>query len=134
MIKNLIIIRGKSGSGKSSLAKYIQSLDPTSIICEADHYFYDANGNYNFNPAKIHLAHKECQEKFKRALESGVTAIVSNTSTKRSERDFYLNAAKEKGYRVFSIVIENLGTKDIHGLPLEVLTRQKETLKNNIDL
>ena len=132
----LIVLRSKSGSGKSTLAQYIKGLNFSADIrvCEADSFFTDSQGNYNFNPALLGQAHAQCKAKFFEAMEDGVDIIISNTNTTRKERDFYLNTAKEKGYRVFSIILENLGTKDIHSLPPEVLARQKETLKNNIDL
>ena len=133
----LIILSSPSGAGKSTLAKYIQSLNfnNDTRIVSADFYFTDPQGNYNFNPALLGQAHAQCKEKFFEAMKDGVDILVDNTNTARKDRNFYLNAAKEKGYRVFSIVVENVNnTKDSHLVPPDVLARQKETLKNNIDL
>ena len=131
-----VIIRSVSGAGKSTFANYIKSIDFVRDvrICEADQYFYDDKGNYNFSIDKLGEAHAFCKRKFKEALDDGVDVIVSNTSVRRSDREFYRQEALKQGYRVFSVVLEKLGTTDVHNLPPEALERQKETLKNNIDL
>jgi predicted kinase len=131
---NCLIIRGTSGSGKTTLAQYIQSLNFNADIrvCTADDFFV-RNGQYEFDASKLGQAHGACQAKFRQALEDGVDVVVANTSTARKDRDFYADLAKAAGYRVFSIVVENLGTKDVHSVPVETLERQKNILRNNVD-
>ena len=76
-MKELILLRGLPGSGKSTLATAIGG-----VHFEADMYFVDDNGNYNFEPARIKDAHAWCQNKVKLSMESGVDKIVvSNTFT-----------------------------------------------------
>lgn len=52
----LIIIQGLPGSGKTTLAKEVSSQFNIPYF-EADQYFEDKDGNYNFNPKYLHSAH-----------------------------------------------------------------------------
>jgi predicted kinase len=122
MEKVLYIVRGLPGSGKSTLAKQL-----TANVFEADHYFYDNDGNYNFIPSKIKEAHKECQQFVGYAMESGIPKIaVSNTFTQEWEMEPYFELAKTYGYKTFSIVVENRhGNESIHGVPEDKLEQMK---------
>jgi predicted kinase len=126
MEKILYIVRGIPGSGKSTFAKSLVKKD----YChkEADMYFVDGDGSYNFEPSKIKDAHKWCQEEmdFLMRLEHS-PVVVSNTFTQEWEMRPYFELAKTYGYKVFSIVVENRheGTNE-HGVPDEVLTKMRE--------
>ena len=57
-MKTLLMIIGIPGSGKSTLAKKIKSENPdfaNANIWEADMFFIDINGKYNWNPKYIKL-------------------------------------------------------------------------------
>ena len=45
MQKTVLVIRGCSGSGKSTFAKLLTSLIPNSAYVEADSFFEDDKGN-----------------------------------------------------------------------------------------
>lgn len=101
--KVLYIVRGVPGSGKSTFAKQL-----TSNVFEADHYFYDNDGNYNFIPSEIKEAHKECQDNVRMAMMSSIPKIaVSNTFTQEWEMKIYQELAETYGYTVFSVIVEN---------------------------
>lgn len=55
MDKRLIIMRGISGSGKSTLAKELAGKN--GLIFSTDEFFMN-NGEYVFDVAKLHWAHK----------------------------------------------------------------------------
>jgi hypothetical protein len=126
MEKVLYIVRGIPGSGKSTFAKTLVKKD----YChkEADMYFVDGDGSYNFEPSKIKDAHKWCQEEmdFLMRLEHS-PVVVSNTFTQEWEMGPYFELAKTYGYKVFSIVVENRheGVNQ-HEVPDEVLTKMRE--------
>jgi len=102
-MKELILLRGLPGSGKSTLANAIGG-----VHFEADMYFVDDNGNYNFEPARIKDAHAWCQNKVKLSMESGVEKIVvSNTFTMEWEMEHYKMLAEANGYRLHSVIVEN---------------------------
>ena len=122
MEKILYIVRGLPGSGKSTLAKQL-----TSNVFEADHYFYDNEGNYKFIPSEIKDAHKECQDNVRIAMESSIPKIaVSNTSTQEWEMESYFELAKEFGYDVFTIIVENRhGGTNVHNVPEDKIEQMK---------
>jgi len=126
MEKILYIVRGIPGSGKSTFAKTLVTKD----YChkEADMFFIDRDGNYNFNPSQIKDAHKWCQEEmnFLMRLEHS-PVVVSNTFTQEWEMAPYFEMAKEYGYKIFTIVVENRhGGVNDHNVPDEVLTKMRD--------
>ena len=49
---------------------------------------------------------------------------VANTFTQDKEMARYIKLAKEKGYKVHTIIVENRhGGENIHGVPAEVLDK-----------
>ncbi len=123
----IYLVRGLPSSGKTTLAKQL-----TSNVFEADHYFYDNDGNYNFIPSKIKEAHKECQEFVGYAMESNIPKIaVSNTFTQEWEMEPYFEMAKKHNYYVTCIVVENRhGGTNTHGVPQEKV----EQMKNRFEI
>ena len=85
MKKELYILRGLPGSGKSTIA---ESLGGYNL--EADTYFTDDDGEYNFDPSKLPEAHKWCQSMVEELMTENVERIVvSNTSTQEWEMTPY---------------------------------------------
>jgi predicted kinase len=127
MEKILYIVRGIPGSGKSTFAK---TLGGKHI--EADQYFVDGDGNYNFDGSKIKLAHEYCRLKTKAWMEinkdqvSEDKIVVSNTFTQEWEMESYFELAKEFGYSVFTIVVENRhGGTNVHNVPEDKIEQMK---------
>ena len=114
MDKILYIVRGIPGSGKSTFAKTLGGQH-----YEADMYFIDKNGDYNFDVTKIKDAHQWCQSFVKTDMILEYPKIVvSNTSTQEWEMKPYFDLAKEFGYTVFTIIVENRhGGKNQHDVP-----------------
>lgn len=140
--KSLIILRGVSSSGKTSFSKLLKSLNVECVEVSADDYFYsnydgsNPDGNYKFNPEKLGSAHGECRRKFQKAVDSGAKCvIVSNTNVEKSHWEFYEEYGKEKGYRVFFIVLEKRhGGMNEHNLDESTLIRQENKLRNSLKL
>ncbi len=128
--KTLLALRGIPGSGKTSLAKAI-SITNGAPIFSIDSYFEDEAGNYHFDYQKNHLAYKECESKTKQALELGVPfVIVDNTFTLDWELSPYTQLAKEFGYRIHVVTVENRhGGKNIHQIPEEQIEKMKGKYK-----
>lgn len=124
----LIILRGLPGSGKTSFAKYMFS----NNVFEADQYFYDKDGNYNFDASKLHAAHLDCQKrvedlmKISETTQYGSEIVVSNTSTTENELKPYYDLAERYDYKVVSLIVENRhGSKNVHNVPDEKLEQMK---------
>jgi hypothetical protein len=126
-MKTLILLRGLPGSGKSTLAGSLEM-----VFCyEADKYFEDENGKYNFDPTKIKQAHQWCQDRVEKAMNvpNGFPPpriVVSNTFTQEWEMQPYFDMAAKHGYRVVSLIVENRhdGVNE-HGVSDETIEKMK---------
>jgi predicted kinase len=137
MEKNVIILRGVSGSGKTTFASMLARHNSGAVVVTADDYFTDSDGVYNFDASKLGAAHSQCYNRFNDALYNPAvnTVIVANTNT--SPRDFknYVDAAESYGATVTYVVLENRhGNTDVHSVPDAVKERQCNNLKNSLCL
>jgi predicted kinase len=125
-MKELFLLRGLPGSGKSTLAKMLVG-DKDYYHKEADMYFVDGDGNYNFQPSKIKEAHKWCQEEIEFLMKyEHSPVVVSNTFTQEWEMEEYYKLAERYGYRVHSLIVENRhGGINEHNVPEEKLVQMK---------
>lgn len=132
--KVLIILRGVSGSGKSTFAEMLGEGKHPHF--EADMYHYDEQGNYNWSAANMGKAHKWCQNQVEdRMQRSFEKIIVSNTSTTEKEINVYIDLAYKYGYRVISLVVENRHDNgSIHDVPQEIRDAQEKKLRNSLKL
>lgn len=124
--KDLIILRGLPGSGKSTFADLLSGGD-SSIVCCADDFFM-VDGEYKFDINMLGRAHKSCEKKCRGLMiHNEPRIIVANTGTTEKEINTYINMAEEYGYRVFSVVVENRHEGvSVHGVPEETLQRMKD--------
>jgi predicted kinase len=127
---NMTLIRGLPGSGKSTLAKKLAQ--GSGMHVEADQYFYDQNGVYQFVPSKLNAAHKSCRDRTRAALEEGIDVFVSNTFTMLWELEEYLAMAAEFGINPQIIICQG-DFKSIHGVPDEKLALMKSRFKYDLD-
>jgi predicted kinase len=119
-MKELFLLRGLPGSGKSTLAESIGGMH-----MEADKYFMD-EGEYKFDPSKTRDAHAWCQNAVSVWMKNSEKIVVSNTFTQEWEMEYYFDLAKEYGYRVYSLIVENRhGGVNEHGVPEEKLVQMK---------
>jgi len=127
-MKELFLLRGLPGSGKSTLAK---ALGGEQV--EADQYFI-VDGEYHFDPTKIKTAHEWCRNQVSDWMFLEFERIVvSNTFTQEWEMEPYFQMAREKGYMVYSLVVENRhGGENVHGVPAEKLQQMKSRFELNL--
>lgn len=125
-----VVIRGESGSGKSTLAQLLTDTFHESDInfgwVEADHYFMDKNGNYNYVPYKQREAHEVAKKRYNLLKNHEVDVIVlSNTSTRHWEIENYLGTEEMKNGKVVYVrAIKAPGTKG--KAPDDVIKTQRE--------
>lgn len=124
-MKQFVLIAGVPGSGKTT---YALKNFPNHYHLEADDWFMDSNGKYTFNSSQLANAHKYCKLAFEKALQKNLNVVVSNTFTKRWEREFYFKKAKEYGYRT---LIVHMKTKYVnnHGVSEEKVQSMKNTFE-----
>lgn len=121
-MKDLILLRGLPGAGKSTLAK--------SLGChmfEADQYFMQ-DGEYKFDASKLNQAHNWCKLRVEHSMEDGLGMIVvANTFTQEWEMDAYFELAKKYGYQTSCLIVENRhDSKNIHGCPDDKIEQMRK--------
>lgn len=115
----LYLIRGVSGSGKTSLAKIITKCN----VC-ADDFFTNEYGEYHFDRNKLKQAHEWCQNEVRQYMElDAIEVAVHNTFTRKSEMKPYYELAKKYGYHVVEIIVKS-DFKNVHNVPEETLKAQ----------
>ena len=126
-MKELYLLRGLPGSGKSTLAKSLGG-----VHMEADQYFME-DGVYNFDATKLKYAHNYCQNQTRAWMKTDGEQVnvdkivVSNTFTQEWEMKAYYDMAKEHGYKVYSLIVENRhGGVNEHNVPTEVLEKMDD--------
>jgi predicted kinase len=128
----LFLVRGISGSGKSTFANHIWN---EYAICEADKYFVDKETKeYKFDTSKLKEAHEWCRNEVEIRMKDHQAnpqfypeIVVSNTFTQEWEMQAYIDLASKHGYQVVSLIIENRhGNSNIHSVPAETLEKMRK--------
>lgn len=122
----LTLIRGLPGSGKSTLAKKLITLAKQSIThLEADMFFVNSRGEYDFKAEQIKQAHQWCQQQCELALQQKQHVIVANTFIKQWEMKAYRHLAKQYGARL-EIKICTGNYPNIHDVPIDTIKRMQQ--------
>lgn len=124
-------VRGCPGSGKSTLVNALQQLSG-GIICSADHYFINEDGEYIFDRDKIGAAHRACHNKCVEAIRDDHTFIyIDNTNTTAKEAKVYYQLALKHKYN-FCIIepfnddarnIDALVSRNTHNVPRSTIEK-----------
>jgi predicted kinase len=137
-MKNLILLRGLPGSGKSTFAKTMWS---EYVVCEADDYFVDEEtGEYKFNARDLPKAHNWCKFRVETFMKDNQVndqfyenIVVSNTFTQEWEMKPYIDLANQYGYTIFTIIVENRhGNSSVHNVPEETMKKMKDRFEIKI--
>lgn len=124
-MKILYIIRGLPGSGKTTLAKRLTKHGYGSVAeavrFEADDFFVDKDGVYDFDPDWLTAAHNSCQIKTIEAMHKGIPIIaIANTFSMQWEAEPYFSMAEKYEYTTVVIECQNKW-KNTHDVPEEVI-------------
>ena len=124
-MNNLILVRGVSGAGKSTIAPMFKN----AVLVSTDDFFLDEYGEYVFDANSLVINHQFCQIAVKMMMmeDKEELIVVHNTFTADWEMDAYFDLAREHGYAVHTIIVENRhGSKNVHDVPQDVVKAQKE--------
>lgn len=121
--RSLVLVRGISGSGKSTFATHLAA--KLGHVVHSTDDFFSQDGAYKFDASKLGQAHKWNEERTDKALEAGKNVVVANTFTQGWEMAPYDNMAKNHGARVdvFNTVFPG---KNVHGVPEAGLKRMRD--------
>lgn len=134
MPKQLIILRGLPGSGKSYLASQISQQYPDTEICSTDSYFY-VDGQYKFDPTKLGRYHQLNYERACQLMEDEVaTVIIDNTNTTFKEFSKYIQVGKSRGYKItilepqteWKFNVQECAKRNSHGVPEAAIQRMMD--------
>ncbi len=127
-VKNLVLVRGISGSGKTTFVE--EFIDVSLSIATDD--FFTLDGVYTFNPSYLSEYHQRCIDSVESEMECPSTEIycnivVHNTFTEEWEMQPYFDLAEKYGYNVYTIIVENRHkSKSIHNVPDYVIKAQRD--------
>lgn len=134
-LRQVIIMRGLPGSGKSTRAREIHDiltdLGLSVTVRSTDDQFM-VDGVYRFDPAKISLYHLRNQTLAERDLSAGVNVvIIDNTNSQRWEMEPYERMAKRHGVPVRIITVGEFtpeavslyALRNTHGVLLDAVRR-----------
>jgi len=124
MTNHLYLIRGASGSGKSTFAAKIGC-----PVIEAD-MFFETDEGYKYDPSRIKQAHAWCQDRAWDLLKSGKDVAVSNTFTKLWGLEAYLQMAKILQVQVTIVRCVNR-FQNTHNVPDEVVQRMWDNYESS---
>lgn len=142
----LVIMRGISGSGKSTKAKSIVGegvIHSTDALIEAtgDYNGFFAEMNKTKNFVGLSRMHSKNLVNAKKSMEMGVSPVViDNTNLRANEAKAYVKHALELGYADENIKIIDVGTggltaeglaaRNQHGVPLEKIEQMVNSHKS----
>ena len=123
MKKQLILIRGAQGSGKSSTAAVWANWEKSRWY-EADQLFTDMNGRYDFRKYYLSIAHEWCEDAAIDAMDNPDVEriVVSNCFIKAKHMERYIAAAKNRGIDVKVYVVAGKH-ENTHGVPEDVVEK-----------
>ncbi|XP_015687441.1 NEDD4-binding protein 2 [Protobothrops mucrosquamatus] len=131
----LVLLRGLPGSGKSYLARVLLEDNPCGIMLSTDDYFYQKNGQYQFDADCLADAHEWNWKRAKEAFEKRITPIIiDNTNTQAWEMKPYIALSQQHKYKVifrepdtwWKFKPKELERRNVHGVSKEKIKRMLE--------
>lgn len=129
--KIMFIMKGISGSGKSTVARNLRDTFSHSYHSADD--FFNKTGEYIFDFTQLKEAHQSCQLGAIEAAERHQNVIIiDNTNVRNWEMKIYLTLAKEYNYIVAVVEpktpwaknAEELAMKNTHGVNEEIIYKK----------
>ncbi|XP_052812872.1 uncharacterized protein LOC128240317 isoform X2 [Mya arenaria] len=137
----IFLMRGLSGSGKSTVVRCLQQLYPSSVVCSADSYFMDAQGNYCWDQNKLSDAHQYCQTLATQTCDQKCpVVIIDNTNIQRWTMAHYVKLAQTSHYYHIIIVEPEtpwrydpdiLAARNSHGVTKDIIAKKLQSLRDN---
>jgi len=128
----LMILRGAPGAGKSTIAQNLVKSGLFHVYHEADHFFINSAGFYQFNPKKLPEAHAYCLSSAEDSLRQGKNVIVSNTGILEKHVEPYRDLATKYHCLLQEIIIPTTCFVSVHDVPQEKVERMRRVLQDEL--
>lgn len=137
----VVILRGVSGSGKSTFVERLRSTTRAVSVVNADRHFME-HGHYRFSPTRLPEVHAACLREYVASLAPigapGLPEllVVDNTNTTLVQVAPYVALAQAYGAEVeiiqFDISPEVAHGRSTHEVPLHTIKRQARQLEDSL--
>lgn len=136
-MRELLLIRGIRGSGKTTLAEMLASFCAAEVFT-TDDYFTNPSGQYHWRAEDLKKAHEWNQDRVRNCMifVQAPLIIVPNTFTRNWEMKPYINMAKDHDYKVTVIRVESgltpmeLHDRNVHSVPYDAILRQWDRMED----
>jgi cytidylate kinase len=130
----IVIMRGISGSGKSTVAHALSAKIGAKIV-SADNYFMGHDGVYRFDARQLGMAHDMCWSLFSEAVSANANVIVDNTNAKLTDIMPYVfeGLRTSTPVHIVQMAIESSHmhyARNVHGLSIDAIERQAQRLSS----
>jgi predicted kinase len=127
-----VIMRGLSGSGKSTVVDKLSKCVSTCVYSTDQLFIKD--GEYNFDKSKLAEFHETNYENFKKGVDEGALPIVDNTNITHNEYFRYADYAKNRGYvcvflHLKALDPELLAARSTHNVPAAAIRSKIKAYK-----
>jgi predicted kinase len=126
---SLYIIRGVSGSGKSTFGSRLKAGGLVRYVISADDYMIDSDGAYQFDPKRLKECHTRCQMDAVCMLRSRESVAVCNTFTRIWEMQPYIDMARNMDAHLYVIRCEG-AFQNLHGVPHETVKEMRDRFED----
>jgi predicted kinase len=131
----LYILRGLSGSGKSTYADYLKRTNDEVLICSADAELDHGHG-YQFDSRRLPDAHKYCLRRFIDGVQKRWAVVVlDNTNILYHHFSHYIVIAEAFDYEVEIVTIlaspEDCAERTTHDVALKSLKSRSKALSDD---
>ena len=131
------ILRGISGAGKSTYARYLKRTEGDVLVCSADSFMEGPDGAYRFDSRRLEDAHKYCLRTFIDGLQKRWPVIVvDNTNITWLKIHPYVVVAEAFDYEVEIVTItvdpEVAAERTRHNVPLKSLRSRFKALNDDL--
>ena len=111
-MKELIILVGNIGSGKSSFTKKIQENRQYVVISRDSLRYGIGGGNYIFNLEYEHIIWDAELFLFRSFVRQGVPLVIDEVGVSKELRKRYINFAKLHGYFIQAVVLPRISMEE----------------------
>lgn len=141
-MSEVVIFRGISGSGKSSLKAVLEEMCADAGVTISMHStddYHMVDGEYKFDQKRLGYFHRLNKEAFEKSLADGIDIVgCDNTNLRQREYKAYIEAGREVDAAVVAVVFhpddyDKHVERNTHGVPEEAILRMMGTFSNNIE-